>query len=142
MPVMQCPVEVNYQLKKHGALTDSFVTAFYNMGKNYPFDFTNREEVNQLPLEPPVSISFDFGAAYEGYCYDFGRSVFFGTPEIAVPTLVVAGSHDALTPLKYASFLRDHITDAEMTVIEGSGHLMAAEQPDAFCHALAQFLAK
>ena len=33
-----------------------------------------------VPLEPPVSISFDFGAVYEGYCYDFGRSVFFGEP--------------------------------------------------------------
>ncbi len=73
--------EVNYQLKKHGAFMDSFVTSFYNMGVNYPFDFTNREEVIQVPLDAPVSISFDFGAAYEGYCYDFGRSVFFGTPD-------------------------------------------------------------
>lgn len=73
--------EVKYQLKKHGALTDSFVTSFYNMGRNYPFDFSNREEVLQIPLEPPVSISFDFGAAYKGYCYDFGRSVFFGEPD-------------------------------------------------------------
>ncbi|MEZ4583014.1 MAG: M24 family metallopeptidase [Caldilineaceae bacterium] len=36
--------EVKYQLKKHGAFTDSFVTSFYNMGKSYPFDFTNREK--------------------------------------------------------------------------------------------------
>lgn len=73
--------EVNYQLKRHGAFTNSFVTAFYNMGTNYPFDFTNREAVLQVPLEPPVSVSFDFGAAYEGYCYDYGRSVFFGEPD-------------------------------------------------------------
>ncbi len=73
--------EVKYQLKKHGALTDSFVTSFYNMGRNYPFDFTNREEVLQVPLEPPVSISFDCGAAYHGYCYDYGRSIFFGEPD-------------------------------------------------------------
>ncbi len=73
--------EVNYQLKRHGAYTHSFVTAFYNMGPNYPFDFTNREEVLQVPLEPPVSVSFDFGAAYQGYCYDYGRSVFFGEPD-------------------------------------------------------------
>lgn len=73
--------EVQYQLKKHGAYTDSFVTSFYNMGTDYPFDFSNREEVLQIPLEPPVSVSFDFGAAYQGYCYDFGRSVYFGTPD-------------------------------------------------------------
>ncbi len=73
--------EVNYQLQKHGGKTNSFVTSFYNMGVNYPFDFSNREEVLLVPLDAPVSISYDFGAVYEGYCYDFGRSVFFGEPD-------------------------------------------------------------
>jgi Xaa-Pro aminopeptidase len=73
--------EVNYQLKRHGASTNSFVTSFYNMGPDYPFNFHNREEVMQTPLEPPVAISFDFGAVYEGYCYDYGRSVYFGQPD-------------------------------------------------------------
>ena len=73
--------EVNYQLRKHGSRTHSFVTSFYNMGRNFPFDFTNREEVLQIPLEPPISISYDFGAVLDGYCYDFGRSVFFGEPD-------------------------------------------------------------
>jgi len=73
--------EVNYQLRKHGARTHSFVTSFYNMGQAYPFDFTNREELLQTPLVAPVSVSYDFGAVYEGYCYDFGRAVFFGEPD-------------------------------------------------------------
>jgi len=73
--------EVNYQLRKHGSRTHSFATAFYNMGRAYPFDFSNREEVLQIPLKAPVSVSFDFGAVYEGYCYDYGRSVFFGEPD-------------------------------------------------------------
>ncbi len=73
--------EVNYQIKKQGGFTNSFVTGFYNMGKNYPFDFHNREEVLLVPLEPPVAVSYDMGAAYEDYCYDYGRSVFFGEPD-------------------------------------------------------------
>jgi Xaa-Pro aminopeptidase len=73
--------EVNYQLRRNGATCDSFVTSFYNMGRNYPFDFHNRDEVLLIPLEAPVSISFDFGAVYKDYCYDFGRSVFFGEPD-------------------------------------------------------------
>ena len=32
-------------------------------------------------LNPPVSILFDFGGIYEGWCYDFGRTVFFGEPD-------------------------------------------------------------
>ncbi len=73
--------EVNYQLRRNGATCDSFVTAFYNMGRNFPFDFHNRDEVLQIPLDAPVSISFDFGAVYKDYCYDFGRSLFFGEPD-------------------------------------------------------------
>src|SRR5262249_25670582 len=72
--------EINYQLKRHSSTAPSFVTSFYNMGVNHPFDIHNREETLLLPLDAPVSISFDFGAIYEGYCYDYGRSVFFGDP--------------------------------------------------------------
>jgi D-alanyl-D-alanine dipeptidase len=72
--------EVNYQLRLHGASGPSFVTSFYNMGPDYPFNFQNREEVLRLPLNPPVAVSYDFGAVLDDYCYDFGRSVFFGEP--------------------------------------------------------------
>lgn len=72
--------EVNYQLRLHGAQGPSFVTSFYNMGPNYPFTFQNREEVLRLPLNPPVAVSYDFGAVLDDYCYDYGRSVFFGEP--------------------------------------------------------------
>ena len=80
MTTLDLITEVNYQLKRHGSIAPSFVTAFYNMGANFPFDFHNREETQLLPLDAPVSVSFDFGAVYDGYCYDFGRSVFFGDP--------------------------------------------------------------
>ena len=80
MTTLDLITEVNYQLKRHGSTAPSFVTAFYNMGVTFPFDFHNREETQLLPLDAPVSVSFDFGAVYDGYCYDFGRSVFFGDP--------------------------------------------------------------
>lgn len=81
MTTLDLITEVNYQLKKHGATTHSFVTSFYNMGRDFPFDFSNREETLAIPLTPPVTISFDFGAVHAGYCYDFGRSVDFGEPD-------------------------------------------------------------
>ncbi len=80
MTTLDLITEVNYQLRRHGSLAPSFVTSFYNMGVNFPFDFHNREETLLLPLDAPVSVSFDFGAVLDGYCYDFGRSVFFGEP--------------------------------------------------------------
>lgn len=73
--------EVNFQLRRNGATCDSFVTCFYNMGRNYPFNFHNRDEMLLVPLDAPVSISFDFGAVYKDYCDHFGRSLFFGAPD-------------------------------------------------------------
>jgi Xaa-Pro aminopeptidase len=81
MTTLDLITEVNYQLRLHGAHGSSFATSFYNMGPHFPFDFHHREETLRLPLEPPLAISFDFGAVYEGYCYDFGRSVFLGEPD-------------------------------------------------------------
>ena len=81
MNTLDLITEVNYQLQKHGATTHSFVTSFYNMGRHYGFAFHNRDEMLLVPLEPPVSISYDFGAVFAGYCYDYGRSIFFGEPD-------------------------------------------------------------
>jgi Xaa-Pro aminopeptidase len=118
--------EVNYQLRKHGSRAPSFVTAFYNMGRNYPFDFTNREEVLQIPLEPPVSVSFDFGAVYAGYCYDFGRSVFFGEPDEEyrrVHALVMASQAAGMAALRAGGTCQAADAAARQVIAEGGyGH--------------------
>jgi Xaa-Pro aminopeptidase len=72
--------EVDLQLRKHGALGPSFPTSMYNSGPNYQLIFGKREEKWHRPLDPPVALLFDFGAAYKGYCYDYGRTVAFGAP--------------------------------------------------------------
>lgn len=41
---------------------------------------------------------------------------------VAVPTRVLVGADDAFTPVKYATFLAEHIPGAQLTVIEGAGH--------------------
>lgn len=60
--------------------------------------------------------------------------------EIRSPTLIVSGSEDRLTPLKYGHFLEEGIQDARLTVIEGGGHMMALEKPRVFRDTLLQFL--
>lgn len=103
MTTLDLITEVNHQLRLHGSLAPSFVTSFYNMGPTHPFDFHNREETLLLPLEAPVSISFDFGAVLDGYCYDFGRTVFFGEPDaefLRVHTLVMASQAAGIAALR------------------------------------------
>ncbi len=72
--------EVDYQLRRHGSLGPSFTTSLYNSGPHHPLLFGKRRETWPRKLTAPVSILFDFGGVYEGYCYDFGRTVSFGDP--------------------------------------------------------------
>jgi 3-oxoadipate enol-lactonase len=61
---------------------------------------------------------------------------------IKVPTLVVVGADDKLTPLDVAREIASEIPGAELAVIPDAGHLANIEQPDAFNGVLLGFLAK
>jgi len=59
---------------------------------------------------------------------------------IAVPTLVLVGSHDRLTPVEAARELTAEIAGAEFVIIDDAGHLPNIEQPAAFNAAVLAFL--
>lgn len=48
---------------------------------------------------------------------------------IEVPALIICGQEDKLTPVKYAQYLKDHISEAEIAIIEKAGHMVMLEQP-------------
>jgi pimeloyl-ACP methyl ester carboxylesterase len=60
--------------------------------------------------------------------------------EIRVPTLIVCGAEDRLTPVKYHRFLETQIPRAEMALIERAGHWVFWEQPEQFTQAVRGFL--
>jgi pimeloyl-ACP methyl ester carboxylesterase len=60
--------------------------------------------------------------------------------EIRCPTLAICGTADRLTPPKYSTYLCDHIPDAQLVLIEGAGHMVMLEQPEAVSRAIADFL--
>jgi pimeloyl-ACP methyl ester carboxylesterase len=65
------------------------------------------------------------------------------TPElgsISVPTLVVVGEEDVLTPPDDSRALAAEIRDAMLTVLPGAGHLSNLETPDAFTGAVRAWL--
>ena len=61
---------------------------------------------------------------------------------IVVPTLVVVGEEDVLTPQADAQFLAGGIAGSELVVLPHAGHLSNLETPDVFSAALAQFLSR
>jgi pimeloyl-ACP methyl ester carboxylesterase len=60
---------------------------------------------------------------------------------LACPTLVIAAAQDALRSLDEARELRDRIPGATLTVIQGSGHMLPLEAPDALADAIVPWLA-
>lgn len=60
---------------------------------------------------------------------------------LRVPTLVVAGRDDQLTPPRYSEFLARSIPGARLVIAEHAGHYVHLEQPDVVNRAIREFLA-
>lgn len=59
---------------------------------------------------------------------------------IDVPTLIVVGDEDVLTPVKDSRAMQLAIADSRLEVIAGAGHVSNMERPAAFNHVLSEFL--
>jgi pimeloyl-ACP methyl ester carboxylesterase len=60
-------------------------------------------------------------------------------PAIGIPTLVIVGEHDVLTPPPFSEKLAAAIPGAKLTRISGAGHLTPMERPGAVAAALGDF---
>jgi len=63
-----------------------------------------------------------------------------GLAAVGVPTLVLVGGEDTLTPPGAAEALAAGIRGAKLVVLPGAGHLSNLETPDAFTAAALEFL--
>ncbi|MHA1927923.1 MAG: alpha/beta fold hydrolase [Candidatus Thorarchaeota archaeon] len=51
---------------------------------------------------------------------------------ISLPTLVVVGAQDIMTPVKYSKYLHDKFPNSTLHIIEKAGHSVMLEQPHEF----------
>ncbi|MBI4514843.1 MAG: alpha/beta fold hydrolase [Deltaproteobacteria bacterium] len=76
--------------------------------------------------------------------YDFVACNAFDANErvrrIAVPTLIIAGRDDSVTPLARSEFLHAAIPGAQLVVIDDAGHTIPSEKPAEFNRAIEDFL--
>jgi pimeloyl-ACP methyl ester carboxylesterase len=49
--------------------------------------------------------------------------------EIHLPTLIICGTEDRLTPVKYSQYLHEHISGSSLRLISDAGHYVMREQP-------------
>lgn len=61
-------------------------------------------------------------------------------PSIQIPTLVIAGQQDQITPPELMKGMASEIPNSQFVEIEGASHLCPVEQPEAFNQALLAFL--
>ena len=92
------------------------------------------EEGRRRLLEcPPGVMHGDFLA-----CDAFSRMEEAG--KIRLPTLVVCGSDDVLTPPKYSRFLAENIPAASLQIVERAGHMVMVERPSRVGEAIHGFI--
>jgi pimeloyl-ACP methyl ester carboxylesterase len=60
--------------------------------------------------------------------------------EIRTATLVICGSEDRMTPVRFAQSLAEHISGAALTILPEAGHMAILEQPQAILGAFKNFL--
>jgi pimeloyl-ACP methyl ester carboxylesterase len=94
-----------------------------------------RQGQRQMLQVAPQTILDDFSA-----CNAF--DVTERLVEIRCPTLVICGTEDRLTPVKYATLLAEKIPGAELKLIEGAGHMVMTEKPGLVAEAIEMALTR
>lgn len=87
----------------------------------------------RMSEERPLVFHGDFLA-----CNEFDVMQRLG--EIAVPSIILCGTDDLLTPVKYSEFLRDHIAGSSLVTFPNAGHMVMLEKPLDVAQALSAFV--
>jgi len=59
---------------------------------------------------------------------------------IRIPTLIICGREDAVTPLGQSEFMHEHIEGSSLKIIDNAGHVSNLEQPEEFNKYILDFL--
>jgi len=65
-----------------------------------------------------------------------------GLPTLTIPTLVVSGRQDWVTPVGESEKIARAIPGAELVIFDRSGHMPFIEEQEGFVAAVKQFLAR
>jgi pimeloyl-ACP methyl ester carboxylesterase len=60
--------------------------------------------------------------------------------QIKLPTLIICGELDVMTPVKYANYLGAKITDSRVVIVPKAGHFVLAEKPEVVNEAIEDFV--
>ncbi|MBT5642987.1 aminopeptidase P family protein [Candidatus Bathyarchaeota archaeon] len=115
---------IDYEFRKQGADYNSFVTGVRFRSPNHPWILGESPDKPRL-LEDGDTISFDFGCVYDGYCSDFGRTVYVGEPPAKVQEihdLVMTAQGTAIEQMKAGELTCEQLDSVARGIIERGGY--------------------
>lgn len=60
--------------------------------------------------------------------------------QIKMPTLIICGESDVMTPVKYANYLGVKMTNSKVVIVPQAGHFVLAEKPEVVNKAIEDFV--
>ncbi len=110
-----------------GAECVSFPTAVLYLGgsSRRGYELPSYSAPLDLPLELGMGIAFDFGFVLDGYCSDFGRTVFAGEPDAytrQIYDLVIGAQGDAIAAMRAGSRTCAATDNIARSQIDAAGH--------------------
>jgi pimeloyl-ACP methyl ester carboxylesterase len=119
------------EIKKEFAQAVEFICEL-SFAKDVPKEMLEVAIAEMLKNSPDV-LHGDFSACEQ---FDIMEEV----GGINIPTLIICGDQDALTPVKYSRYLAERISGSRLEVIEGAGHMVMLERPEQFNKKMEAFL--
>jgi pimeloyl-ACP methyl ester carboxylesterase len=104
----------------------------YAFAQNPPVSLFRMALADMESVHPSVTLA-DFKA-----CNTYDVTARLG--EIQVPTLILCGTLDRMTPPKYSQFLSERVANSRLHLIEGAGHMVMLEKPDEINNIMKDFL--
>lgn len=117
--------EIDYQLLRLGSQATSFPTALYIINPKRGAAMIHVKGKSTHPIEPGIAVPFDFGAIYDGYCSDFGRTVWIGEPPaeyMRAHELVMQAQRAGAEAMKAGQVTAAQVDAAARKIIEDAGY--------------------
>ncbi len=106
----------------------------YNYNKSTPNGIKKKNEEILRRSGSPVLLQ-DFKA-----CNSFDIRNEIST--ISLPTLIICGEKDMMTPCKDSTFMNEKISNSELSIVSNSGHYVFLECPEEVNEVIKEFLIK
>ena len=97
-----------------------------------------REGIRRQLLRIPRAVTL---ADYRA-CNAFDIRADLEQTQWSIPTVILCGQEDQMTPLTYSAFLKAHMAGAQLGLIENAGHMAPVEQPAAWVAAVQRLWAQ